>query len=76
MTPISMDPTCNCLECRVRRALGERGGVTDTKEAINALGNVMSELLAHLTPEITEAVIDVLPNAVAKWRADLGRPTP
>lgn len=48
-----MGDRCSCLECRIRAALSEDGRPdapfnVDVGEAIMVMGNVMSELLAHV----------------------------
>jgi hypothetical protein len=62
---------CGCLECRVRAALFG-GNPTepfelDTGEAINALGNVLGELLAHHSSKSAKAFTIALLEQRKEW---------
>ncbi|YBW39820.1 hypothetical protein ACMYR2_2347 [Nitrobacter sp. TKz-YC01] len=63
---------CNCLECRLRAALSGQGKPeqpfdVDVGEAITAMGNVMSELLAHVPSKSAKRFSAELMVARKKW---------
>ncbi|WP_407146274.1 hypothetical protein [Bradyrhizobium sp. ORS 86] len=73
MSASAVEQKCNCLECRIRAALS--GGnpaapfEVDINEAIIALGEVMSELLAHVPTKSAKRFADELIVARKKWQA-------
>lgn len=66
---------CVCMECRVRIAMND-GHVqaelmaTDTTEALNALGNVVAELLAHHPTKEAKRYVAELLEARKRWQAE------
>lgn len=70
--PAGSEASCICMECRIRTAIhGERRsepGEVDVTEAVNALGNVLAELLAFHPKRETKRFKDQITIAVDKWR--------
>lgn len=64
--------SCNCMECRVRHAI--HGGSpdapfeTDVGEAIGVLGNVMAELLAHVSSKTAKMCAARLLECRKEWQ--------
>lgn len=63
---------CNCVECRIRAALSESGDPSapfevDTKAALDAIGNVASEMLAHHSTKAAKAFAAELLECRKRW---------
>jgi hypothetical protein len=67
------DP-CICMECRVRQAIIGKPTTdlseVDTTEALNALGNVVAELLAHHSSKAAKRYAAQLLDARKRWQAE------
>ena len=61
------DPKCDCLECRVRKALGFREGPQPLAPALQALGNVMAEFCAYLDEHEAALAATQILVARARW---------
>ena len=65
---------CNCIECKVRRALSDDGDVAtapfavDINEALKAIGTVAAEMLAHHPTKAAKRWADAVLDARKKWQ--------
>jgi hypothetical protein len=71
-----MTSPCVCMECRIRAAIHGDGRppsepfACDIGEALMALGEVMSELLAHTSTKSAKTLVGELLVARKKWQRE------